>query len=140
MQTYRRIAGTAIVIAQLIAPLASPQQPSADRSVVPAANELSDQEVQDTWKQFCANLRSGNRPGALKHMTESSRELYRETLEAMGDAVRRLPDAWSQPQLVRFYGDDLAEYVLTETVDGESRIHVVVFAKSPEGMWLIESL
>jgi hypothetical protein len=131
----------AIAVAQLVALSGEAQPAVPDRSeALPRDYELADQQIQAVWKQFCANLRSGNWAGAVQHVTPSSQELYRETFKALGDGIRRLPDGWTKPELLRLSADELAEYLVTETIDGESQIHFVVFVRSSEGVWLIEQL
>ena len=141
MKVHRIALVLAIAVAQVVAQSGKAQLAVSDRSdAAPQGYELVDQEIQAVWKQFCANLRSGNGAGALQHMTSGSQELYRETFKALGDGIRRLPDGWTKPELLRLSADELAEYLVTETIDGESRIHFVVFVKSSEGVWLIEQL
>jgi hypothetical protein len=129
----------AVALTQVISTSAGSQETSRlPRPPLPAGYELVDQEIQAVWKQFCAGLRSGNVPGVLQHVSESSRERYRQTLESLGAKITLLPDSWSQPQLLSLLGDNLAEYLIKQTADGKEFVHIVVFSKSAEGSWVIE--
>src|SRR6187551_1901418 len=67
--------------------------------------KVRDQQIQLMWKEFCDLLRSGDLNSAMLHFTEASRDQYLEAFRSMGDAVRKLPDTWSEPQMIEEFGN-----------------------------------
>jgi hypothetical protein len=100
---------------------------------------LVDKQVQGVWSAFRERLAQGDAKGAADQISEASRPRYMQVFLDLGDQIRELPTGWSELRLIDTYGA-YAEYLLSQTFEGQERLHIVVFVRDPNGRWFIESL
>ena len=55
----------------------------------------------------------------------------------MGINIANLPGYWSSIMPITLE-QDFAEYALTQTVNGQTRLHLVGFVRDSNGQWKIE--
>ena len=89
------------------------------------------------WSAFCRALEDGDMSGALDYVVSSSLPFYHRALSGIVD-LGGLPAQWSEPRRISAT-DKYAEYLVTQTLDGQTLHHVVVFKKEGE-RWRVLSL
>jgi hypothetical protein len=57
----------------------------------------------------------------------------------LGDGIRDLTSHWTQaaPLIV---DKDYAEYAVTQTINGQTRMHIIGFMRDSDGQWRIDQL
>ena len=110
---------------------------SVTRGIGDATEEGLNAEVLAVWNGFCDQLRNANATGAANYFSLLTKDKYQELLGLLGSEIANLPGYWSSaiPILLE---QDVAEYAVTQTVNGQERLHLIGFIRDDNGQWLIE--
>jgi len=91
------------------------------------------------WDRFLDALRRSDVDGATAFFAEDTRPRYRDVLLQLGDRMPEAADAWSRPRPVSVSGR-IAQFLVTQQLDGANSGYILVFVRTEEGYWLISSL
>jgi hypothetical protein len=95
-------------------------------------DELS---VQAVWSGLLTAFSNGDVDTAAQYFVEESRDQYREYLADLGEDIKKIPGALS-PIRQLSKTDSYAEYVMQQTIGGQSSMYIVPFLRR-DGLWSI---
>ena len=101
-----------------------------------AAPQDEEDRVMMAWRAFCAALDAGDLASAQQFISPVTRAKYIAGLTNLGPAVATFTSTLGQPREVST-GGNFAEYALTQTYNGATYLHVIVFRKS-NNRWQLE--
>lgn len=98
-----------------------------------------DATISAIWSGFGARLDNGEINKAVEYISVVSKENYQRIFTVLGDDVKTLTSYWSKavPLLLE---KDYAEYAVTQTFNGQTRLHIIGFSRDSNGQWSIEQL
>jgi hypothetical protein len=112
---------------------------SVTRGIGSATEENLHAQVMAVWNAFCARLDSGDATGAVGYMSLASQSDYTRLFDVIGSEIRNLTGYWTSTIPIMLT-NDYAEYALKQTVNGQTRLHIVGFSRDSNGQWVVEQL
>lgn len=101
-----------------------------------AAPQDEKDRVMMAWRAFCTALDAGDLASAQQFISPVTRAKYMTGLTNLGPAVTTFTSTLAQPREVSTSGN-FAEYALTQTYNGSTYLHLIVFRKS-DNRWRLE--
>jgi len=91
------------------------------------------------WSGFGTRLDNGEMSKAVEYFSITSKENYQRIFTVLGNDIKNLTSFWSKavPLIVE---KDYAEYAVTQTANGKTRLHIIGFSRDSNGQWGIEQL
>lgn len=101
-----------------------------------AAPQDEKDRVMMAWRAFCAALDAGDLASAQQFISPVTRAKYMTGLTNLGAAVTTFTATLAQPREVSTTAN-FAEYAITQTYNGSTDLHLIVFRKS-DNRWRLE--
>lgn len=107
--------------------------------ILAASREVLDAMLRGLWSSYAAALVAGRVDLALASLPPLVAARYRPILEPLAPHFPQIVPTWSAPQ-TGLLADDLAEYAIGRTIDGQKRLFFVYFVKDGQGLWRLDAL
>ena len=101
-----------------------------------AAPQDEEDRVMMAWRAFCAALDSGDLASAQQFISPVTQAKYMAGLTNLGPAVTTFTSTLAQPREVSTSAS-FSEYAITQTYNGSTYLHLIVFRKS-NNRWQLE--
>ncbi|MFC4313123.1 hypothetical protein ACFPN2_28855 [Steroidobacter flavus] len=101
-----------------------------------AAPQDEEDRVMMAWRAFCAALDAGDLASAQQFISPVTQARYMTGLTNLGPAVTTFTSTLAQPREVSTTAT-FAEYAITQTYNGSTYLHLIVFRKS-SNRWQLE--
>lgn len=98
-----------------------------------------DAVIQALWQGMKDALMAGNAEGALSLFQPASRPVYGEIFSALQEYMPEVLDDFSGIYAMDLSSDG-AEYAVVIVDHNQSRVHVVTFTRTSDGLWAIDSM
>ncbi len=122
-----------MILAVLLASSGGTFSPVGDKT------EDLDATIGAIWSGFGLRLDNGEANKAMEYFSVARQADYERIFVVLGDGIRDLTANWSQavPLIVE---KDYAEYAVTQTINGQTRMHIIGFIRDSDGQWMIDQL
>ncbi|VAW74960.1 hypothetical protein MNBD_GAMMA15-813 [hydrothermal vent metagenome] len=112
---------------------------SVSRGIGDAVTESINTQILAVWTGFGAQLDNGNAAAAENYFSVASKTNYARIFAVLGNEIQNLTGYWTQaiPIVLK---SDYAEYAVKQTVNGQTRLHIIGFSRDSNGQWVIEQL
>jgi len=114
---------------------------NSDGTFSPIGNKKQDSDatISLIWSSFGRLLDNGEMNKAMEYFSLPRQADYERIFTVLGNGIRNMTRNWSQaiPLIVE---KDYAEYAVRQTVNGQTRLHIIGFIRDSNGQWLIDQL
>jgi len=104
------------------------QQPVGDEAI-----------IRSLWDKMNAALVAGNIQKALGYLTDGAQHKYEPVFEALLPHLSEVVASYSPLMLVSL-SDEIGEFAVNRTVDGQLKLFLVYYLKGKDGTWRLESM
>jgi len=98
-----------------------------------------DARIKQVWNAMNAALVAGDMDEALEFLTARSQQKYGPAFDALLPYVPEIVASYSPIHGVSIF-EDLAEYAVNRTIDGEDRVFFIYFVRDQDGLWRLDSM
>jgi hypothetical protein len=111
----------------------------AEVSVLVGSGPNADARFQALWNGLFDALEVGDRDRAMAHLTSAARERYQPVFDALlpYSAERRTNIS---PLFRSSVSADIGEYAVERDVNGETKVFLIYFLRSDDGVWRIDAM
>jgi hypothetical protein len=107
--------------------------------VLAASRSSADALLKATWNTYTATLAAGRVELALASLPAVTAARFKPILEPLGPHFATIVPTWSAPTTGRLT-EDVGEYTIARTIDGQNRLFFVYFVRDDRGIWRLDSM
>ena len=91
------------------------------------------------WNTYANALAAGRVDLALASLPAVTAARYKPILDPLGAHFATIIPTWSAPMTGRI-ADDVGEYTIARTIDGQNRLFFIYFVRDDRGIWRLDSM
>jgi hypothetical protein len=95
--------------------------------------------LKESWNTYAATLAAGRVDLALASLPPVTAARYKPILEPLAPHFATIIPTWSAPMSGRL-ADDVGEYTVGRTIDGQNRLFFIYFVRDDRGIWRLDSM
>jgi hypothetical protein len=103
------------------------------------SKSLVDAQLKESWNTYAATLAAGRVDLALASLPPVIAARYKPILEPLAPHFATIVPTWSAPMTGRL-ADDVGEYTIARTIDGQNRLFFIYFVRDDRGIWRLDSM
>jgi len=107
--------------------------------VVAESKSSVDAQLKEAWNAYAATLSAGRVDLALASLLPVTAARYKPILEPLAPHFATIVPTWSPPNTGRL-ADDVAEYTIGRSIDGQNRLFFIYFVRDDRGIWRLDSM
>ena len=98
-----------------------------------------DQLFASLWNNMNNALKTGNIDGAAQYLNESAKRKYRPVFEALRLQFPQIITSYSPLRRI-LISEDIGEYAVVRTFNGQNRLYLVYFLRDADGVWRLDAM
>ncbi len=91
------------------------------------------------WSGMNSALGAGNLQGANKYLSLSAQRKYQPVFQALLPHLNEIIASYSSPRRVTI-SQDIGEYAINRTYQGQNRLYLIYFLKGADGVWRMDAM
>jgi hypothetical protein len=107
--------------------------------LIAESKSLVDAQLKESWNTYAATLAAGRVDLALASLPPVTAARYKPILEPLAPHFATIVPTWSAPMTGRL-ADDVGEYTIARTIDGQNRLFFIYFVRDDRGIWRLDSM
>ncbi len=106
---------------------------------IPRSENDKKATIDAVWAGLRISLDDGDATAALQFYSITAQGKYSQIFTDLDTAITTMTSFWSSATPISIT-DNFAEYAIRQTVDGQTRLHLIRFMRDDQGRWLIEDM